>query len=71
MKLTYDPEVDALYLQLRDALPADSVDFDEGVTADLDAEGQLIGIEILDASERLDAAAIAALATAQRAATAA
>lgn len=53
MKIEYDPEVDALYIQLREADAADSVDIEEGVTVDLDAQGHIIGIEILDASERL------------------
>jgi uncharacterized protein YuzE len=29
------------------------MDIEEGVTVDLDAQGHLVGIEILDASERL------------------
>ncbi len=53
MKITYDPEVDAAYIQLREAEPARAVDVAEGVTADLDAEGNLIGFEVLDASERI------------------
>jgi uncharacterized protein YuzE len=53
MKITYDPEADALYIELRRVTAADSVDIEEGVTVDLDAEGHIIGIEILDASERL------------------
>lgn len=53
MKITYDPECDALYIELRDVTAADSLDVEEGVTVDLDANGHIIGIEILDASERL------------------
>jgi uncharacterized protein YuzE len=68
LKLTYDPEADALYLLLRPAAPGDSIDYEEGVTLDLDAEGNIIGIEILDASERLDADADAELAAFQHAA---
>ncbi len=33
MKITYDPEADALYIELREAQPADSIDIEEGVTA--------------------------------------
>lgn len=50
MRITYDKDADALYISLRDAAPADSIDLREGVTVDLDAEGQVIGLEILDAS---------------------
>ena len=53
MRIEYDKEVDALYIQLRDVSPADTMDIEEGVTVDLDKDGHIIGIEILDASERL------------------
>ena len=53
MRITYDPEADALYIELRRSVPADSRDLEEGVTADLDADGHLIGIEILHVRERL------------------
>ena len=58
MKITYDPEADALYIRLRDVEPKDSVDVEEGVTADLDQGGHVIGIEILDARERLGDSAL-------------
>ena len=53
MKIEYDQEADALYIQLRAVEPDDNIDIEEGVTVDLDKEGHIIGIEILDASERL------------------
>jgi uncharacterized protein YuzE len=53
MIITYDREVDALYIQLTETKPARGMDIEEGVTVDLDAQGHMIGIEILDASERL------------------
>ena len=53
MRITYDPEGDVLYIELRSADPVNSVDLEEGVTADLDAQGTIIGLEILDARERL------------------
>ena len=53
MKITYDREVDALYIQLRDVKPSHGVDFEEGVTIDVDAQGHIVGLELLDASERL------------------
>ncbi|MBE0431581.1 MAG: DUF2283 domain-containing protein [Dehalococcoidia bacterium] len=53
MKIEYDAEVDALYIEFRD-VPADrSIDVEEGVSVDLDAGGHIVGMEILDASERL------------------
>ena len=53
MKIEYDREADALYIQLRKVLPVDNIDIEEGVTVDLDAGGHIIGIEVLDAVERL------------------
>lgn len=53
MRITYDPEGDALYIELRRVRAHDSVDIEEGVTADLDENGHIIGLEVLDASERL------------------
>lgn len=54
VKMTYDAEVDALYIQLRDAPIEDSVDYEEGVTVDLAKNGEVIGVEILDARSHLD-----------------
>ena len=54
MKITYDSEADALYIQLRDEVPGyECVDIEEGVVADLDEEGHIIGFEILGAAKRL------------------
>ena len=61
MKNTYDPDADALCIQLRDLAPDDSVDVEEGVTADLDGHGHLIGIEVLDARERLGTGALSSV----------
>jgi len=52
MRITYDRKVDALYIRFRDTTVT-SEHWAEGVTADLDAEGHLAGIEIIDASQRL------------------
>lgn len=53
MKIEYDPEVDALYIEFRTAPPSYSVDIEEGVVVDLDEENHIVGVEILDASEKL------------------
>ena len=53
MKIQYDPEVDALYIELRDVYADHNVDIEEGVSVDLDVDGHIVGLEILDASERL------------------
>ena len=53
MKIEYDPEVDALYIELRDVNADRNIDIEEGVSVDLDAEGHIVGLEILDASQKL------------------
>ena len=55
MRIEYDPEADALYIRFRDATPAENVDIEDGMTVDLDAKKQLIGIELLDVSHRFPA----------------
>ena len=53
MKIEYDKEADALYIQLREASIEDNIDIEDGVTVDLDEKKHIVGIEILDASKRL------------------
>ncbi|OGP82777.1 MAG: hypothetical protein A2V87_03775 [Deltaproteobacteria bacterium RBG_16_58_17] len=59
MKIEYSKNIDALYIRLRDAGIADSIDIEEGVTADLDEQGHIVGLEILDASEKLNVSELA------------
>jgi len=54
MKIEYSKDVDALYIRLREAQIEDSMDIEEGVTVDLDEKGHIVGIEILDASEKMN-----------------
>ena len=53
MKIEYDPEADALYIQIREAHADDNIDIEEGVTVDVDEQRHIVGVEILDASKRL------------------
>ncbi|MBZ0254300.1 MAG: DUF2283 domain-containing protein [Candidatus Methylomirabilis sp.] len=52
MRITYDREVDALYIRFEETTVT-TKHLAEGIAADYDAEGRLAGIEILDASKRL------------------
>ncbi|MBU1486629.1 DUF2283 domain-containing protein [bacterium] len=52
MRITYDHEVDALYIRFRETTVT-TQHFAEGLAADYDADGHLAGIEILDAIKRL------------------
>jgi len=54
MKIEYDREADALYIQIREAYVDNNIDIEEGVTVDLDDKGHIVGIEILDASKKLE-----------------
>ncbi|MCD6335061.1 MAG: DUF2283 domain-containing protein [Candidatus Latescibacteria bacterium] len=54
MNVFYDDEVDALYLKLGDKKPEGVVEILKGVHLDTTSEGNLVGIEILDASRQMD-----------------
>jgi uncharacterized protein YuzE len=54
MKVHYDDEVDALYLELGNESPEGVVEISEGVNLDTTANGRIVGIEILDASKKID-----------------
>ena len=52
MKITYDQEVDALYIEFKET-SVTTKHLAEGIAADYDADGHLAGLEILDALKRL------------------
>ena len=52
MKLEFDPQTDAAYLELTDAEVEQSREIESGIIMDYDAEGQIVGIEILHVSKR-------------------
>lgn len=54
MKVYYDDEVDALYLKLGDETPEGVIEISEGVNLDTTSEDKIVGIEILDASKKID-----------------
>jgi uncharacterized protein YuzE len=51
MKISYDPEVDALSISFRETTVT-TKHLAEGIAADYDSEGRLAGLEILDAVKR-------------------
>ena len=53
MKATYDAKTDTLTLELNPGQVAESDEDKPGVILDYDADGNLIGIEVLDASKRV------------------
>ena len=54
MKVYYDNEVDALYLKLGDESPEGVIEIAEGVNLDTTSNNRIVGIEILDASKKID-----------------
>ena len=53
MKITYDKVADAAYMTLRKGRVAKTVEMSDSVIIDLDKKGNLLGIEMLDASNQL------------------
>ncbi len=53
MKLNYYPETDSLYIDLSEQPSAESREICEGVVLDYDAEGNLVGIDIDNASAKV------------------
>jgi uncharacterized protein YuzE len=51
MKLTVDPEADALYLRLNDAEIVDSEQVASGVVLDYDANDNVVGVELMHLSK--------------------
>lgn len=51
MRITYDSEVDALYIRFIE-ITVTTKHVAEGIAVDYDAEGRIAGIEILDAAKR-------------------
>ncbi|MGH2585214.1 MAG: DUF2283 domain-containing protein [Dehalococcoidia bacterium] len=54
MKLHYYPETDSLYIELNGKPGADAIEISDGVVVDVDANGDPVGIDIDQASQRLD-----------------
>jgi uncharacterized protein YuzE len=54
MKVTYDKEVNAVYIQFKDdAINESDEDKNGGIIIDYAADGSVVGIEVLNASEKL------------------
>jgi len=52
MKITYNHEVDALYIRFKDTTVT-TKHLEDGIALDYDAANHLAGIEILDAAQRV------------------
>lgn len=54
MKVTYDAEVDVLRILFNDAPIEESDEEKPGMILDYDSDGNIVGLEILDASMRVE-----------------
>jgi len=54
MKLNYYPDTDSLYIDLAEKPSAESREVSEGIVLDYDSAGNLVGIDIDNASKKLD-----------------
>ncbi len=62
MKLHYYPETDSLYIDLNSRPSADAREIADGLVADFDAEGNIVGIDSDQASKKLDLKTLEAIA---------
>jgi uncharacterized protein YuzE len=53
MKLNYYPETDSLYIDLSEKTSVESKEISEGIVLDYDADGNLVGIDIDNASKKV------------------
>lgn len=54
MKINYYPDTDSLYIDLSEQPSAESREISTGVVLDYDAQGRLVGIDIDNASSKVD-----------------
>ena len=54
MKLHYYPETDSLYIELKNTPGAETREVAEGLVVDFDADGNVVGFDIDNASAKLD-----------------
>jgi uncharacterized protein YuzE len=54
MKISYYPDTDSLYIDLSEQPSIESREVSEGVVLDYDAQGRLVGIDIDNASTKVE-----------------
>ena len=54
MKINYYPDTDSLYIDMSDKPSAESKVISDGVVLDYDKDGQLVGIDLDNASKIVD-----------------
>jgi len=54
MRVHYDNQVDAIYIKLGNQKPDGVIEISEGVNLDTTSDDKIVGIEILDASKKMN-----------------
>lgn len=54
MLIKYDKDIDIIYIKLTDAKVAESDEEKLGIILDYDEEGNIVGIEVLNASKKIN-----------------
>ncbi|MCL6087782.1 MAG: DUF2283 domain-containing protein [Actinobacteria bacterium] len=54
MRVNYDNQVDAIYIKLGNQKPDGVIEISEGVNLDTTSDNKIVGIEILNASKKMD-----------------
>jgi len=53
MKITYDKQVDAIYIGLSNFKPEGVIEVADGINIDVTPKGKVVGIELLDATQKV------------------
>ena len=53
MKVSYDKEVDALYIELSTQKPDGVIEIEEGINIDLTSDGNIVGIDLIGATKKI------------------
>jgi uncharacterized protein YuzE len=54
MKINYYPDTDSMYIDLSSKTSIESKEISEGIVLDYDKDGKLVGIDIDNASSKID-----------------
>lgn len=61
MKLHYYPDTKSLYIELSPQSAVDAIEVGEGLVADIDAEGRVVGLDIDNATSHIDLSKLEAI----------
>ena len=53
MKVNYDKEIDAIYIEFSKEKPEGVIEIKEGVNIDITKDGRIVGLELLDATKKV------------------